>query len=102
MSRKPRAPIPPLERIARMLCALPRIPQYWDHRDRDVVLKDIDAKAFVSALAELRLERADKSKVDEALQLKKLIDESRELFSKLLEQIPVEALDKAEAASDER
>lgn len=96
MPRKPRAAPPtisPLEVIAQQLCAMPRVPHVYTSESGRVSLEGIeDSEAFVEAIKALRLERCDKAKLDEALQLKKTLEETRDLLDGLRSELPGELL----------
>lgn len=94
MPRKPRvapAVLPPLERIAQQLCAMPRVPYVHSSDNGRVALEGLpDSVAFSEALKALRLERCDKAKLDEALALQRNIEEQKERLVELMEQVPRE------------
>lgn len=92
MPRKPRVVESPLERIARQLCAIERPPYAYSSQETISLQGLPDAKAFAEAVRELRVERCDKSLLDEALVLERQSYEIRERLSELRKQLPPEAI----------
>ena len=80
---------PPLEVIARLLCKVPRVPSAYGSETR-VTIDGVDAAAFIMAMTELRLERADKDKMAEATRLQLVADETRRRLQELADELPAE------------